>query len=220
MSSNTNKSNVILKKQKEELRQSNREKWRHLNLLYGHSPNDLKLSTQRILYCLEHDLIEFLAGALQDLFVSLQDKGWSLRHRMYNLCSPLLQYTERNYFQKILADSSGKEIEYISFSGAVLMSNSVKRLRVNDDFFKKNIDEIQTLIQGLIEKGKLTKAQGLLEVTCLNHHKLKPINQELQSFYFHSKNKSALTDFISALEDVKKKPMKSWLELQNKSKTW
>ncbi|MEE9327778.1 MAG: hypothetical protein V3U71_10835 [Cocleimonas sp.] len=218
MSSNISKSNVSLQKFTEESTHCDREKWRNLNLQFSHSPNNLKLGTQRILFCLEHDLTEFLAGALQDLFVSLEDSGWSLRHRMYNLCSPLLQYTERKYFQKWLADSTDTEIEYISFSGSVLMSQSVSR--VNDDLNKNNIDEIQLLAHELIEKGKLAKAQRLLEETCLNNHKLKPINQELQQFYFYSENKNALSGFILTLQGAKKKPLKSWLELQEKSKSW
>lgn len=219
MNSDTILSSVSFQNNIEEQIYRNRENWRHLNLQFSSSPQNLQLATQRILFCLEHDLSKFLAGALQDLFVSLQDKGWSLRHRMYNLCSPLLQYTERSYFQKKLADSADNEIN-ISFLGSVSMNKNFSKYGINDDLNTKSIDNIQTFSQGLIDKGKLSKAQSLLEEACLNNHRLKPINQELQRFYYYSEDKNSLSSFILALQDAKKKPLKSWLDLLEKSKSW
>jgi len=193
-----------------------KENWRRLNLEVSRSQSNLKLITQRILYCLDNNIKEFLAGALQDLFISLQDKGWALRHRMYNLCSPLLEYTERTYFQKWLADSSDTELENFHFVGSVFMGQSnSKKSDLNNAH-----DSIQHHAQHLIEQGKLASAQVLLEETCLKNHKLKLENKELQDFYFHSRNKGALSDFISKLRDARKKPMRSWLKIQKESELW
>jgi hypothetical protein len=93
--------------------------WRDLSAQIIQSPEELKVHVQRILFCLDNDLSDYSAGALQDLFLVLQEKGIDLRSRMFNLSSPILDYTERTYFQECLKDSNGL-LSNDGYEGSVL----------------------------------------------------------------------------------------------------
>jgi len=75
---------------------------------------------------LENDLgkglSEFVSGTLYTLFVTLNDKGSELRHRMFNLVSPIMSFADRAYFQVWLSENTDKNLACYQFSGSVLKS--------------------------------------------------------------------------------------------------
>lgn len=203
--------------------------WRKLTLSVNHSPQDLKLLTQRILFCLDNNLSGFAAGALQDLFILLKDNGVDLRIRMLNLIRPLLDYSERKYFQqKIIAESdsflrSPKEPslqEGQHFAGSVLAASDYQ---LNEFSLLPKASEFQDKqqeAQYLIACGKLFLARELLETSYLNDRADSLLESELQYFYFYAKDKKGLEHFMIKLPQNNNDTSNSWQTLRKASMTW
>lgn len=201
--------------------------WRQLTLGIYQSPNNLKLHTQRILFCLDNGLdkglSEYASGALHDLFVTLNDKGIELRHRMFNLASPIMSFVDRAYFQVWLSENTDKNLACYQFSGSVLESKTCQ----DQNGETKNSFRISPVFENTleeakykIESGQLEQAQTLLEDSCLKNVNSIAAQQELQRFYFHTKNKKSMDAFMSRLKDSGVKAPKTWIELQALSKAW
>lgn len=200
--------------------------WRHLTLNISYSPKNLKSHTQRILFCLDSNLSEYISGALYDLFVTLGDKGWDLRLRMFNLASPVMPYIDRAYFQLWLSENSDENLECHPFNGSVLKSKTCKEQTINSDHvdnshqvssdFSNSLEEVEYRI----ESGQLIRAQAILEEYCIENRNNADYQTELQKFYFYTKNKKSLDDFIIRLNDAGIKIKNKWLDLQAASNTW
>jgi len=201
--------------------------WRQLTLSIYQSPSNLKLHTQRILYCLDNDLhkglSEYASGALYDLFVTLNEKGSELRHRMFNLASPIMSFADRAYFQVWLSENTDKNLACYQFSGSVLKSKTCQNqngdtknsFRVSPPF-ENTLEEAKYKI----ESGQLEQAQTLLEDFCLKKINNIASQQELQRFYFYTKDKKSMDAFMLQLKDSGVKVPKTWIELQALSKAW
>ncbi len=201
--------------------------WRQLTLGIYQSPSNLKLHMQRILFCLDNErdkeLSEYASGALYDLFVTLNDKGSELRQRMFNLVSPVMSFVDRAYFKVWLSENTDKNLAYYQFSGSVLKSKHCQDQNgsTKDSFrvspsFENTLEEAKYKI----ELGQLEQAQTLLEASCIENISSIATQQELQSFYFYTKNKKAMDAFILQLKDSGVKVPKTWIELQALSKAW
>ncbi len=212
----------MLNQASEKIEQHSDLVWRKLTLSVNHSSQDLKLLTQRILFCLDNNLSEFSAGALQDLFLVLKDNGADLRLRMLKLINPLLNYNERKYFQQQIAaerDSSlSQDCQY--FSGSVLAINECELSE--SDFlpmtssFQNELEEAQYLIAC----GKLFLAKELLEASYSKNWTDSLLENELQSFYFYTKDKKGLEQFIAKLPQSNNSGSNSWQALQKMARNW
>ncbi len=213
----------VLNQQTENSTQNSDVVWRKLALSINHSPQNLKLLTQRILFCLDNNLSEFAAGALQDLFIVLQNKGADLRLRMLNLISPLLDYSERKYFQQKLvvesAESSPLLQECQHFMGSVL---AIGDCELSENIYLSKASKFkskQEEAQYLIAYGKLFAAKELLEETYLKNKSDSILESELQSFYFYAKDKKGLEQFMARLPQ-NNKVSSSWQALQKAATMW
>ena len=90
------------------------------------SPSDLKRHVQRILFCIDSNLTESVSGALQDLFITLDDNGMDLQVRMFGLVSPIIDYSERAYFHQWLSEGSDSNLDCQQFEGAIFQSKNCK----------------------------------------------------------------------------------------------
>ncbi len=216
------KIDAVLKTEKEP-----RVIWRQLTLGIYQSPSNLKLHTQRILFCLDNDLdkglSEYISGALYDLFITLNDKGSELRHRMFHLASPVMSFVDRAYFQVWLSENTDKNLACYQFSGSVFKSKTCQdqNEEIKNSFrvspaFKNTLEEAKYKI----ESGQLGQAQILLEDSCLKNINDIATQQELQRFYFYTRNKKSMDAFMKRLKDSGVKAPKTWIELQALSKTW
>jgi len=192
--------------------------WRKLTLSINHSHQDLKLLTKRVLFCLDNNLSEFAAGALQDLFIVLQNSGIDLRLRMLNLINPLLDYSERKYFQKKIDAENESSLtspqECQHFMGSVLAEGDCK---LNEsDYLPRDpkFQNKQLEAQYLIACGKLFAAKELLEASFLNNRADTAIENELQSFYYYAKDKQGLEQFVTTLSQKNIEVSKSWQVLR------
>jgi hypothetical protein len=214
----------VLNQQTENTAQNSDVVWRKLTLSLNHSPQDLKLLTQRILFCLDNHLSEFAAGALQDLFIVLQHKGADLRLRMLNLINPLLDYSERKYFQQKLAieseSSSQLSQECQHFIGSVLAEGDCE---LSETSYLSKASEFQSKQEEahyLIACGKLFAARELLEETYLKNKSDTVTESELQSFYFYAKDKKGLEQFMAKLLQNNNEVSSSWQALQKAAAIW
>ena len=214
----------MLNQQTENSTQNSDVVWRKLTLSINHSPQDLKLLTQRILFCLDNNLSEFAAGALQDLFIVLQNNGSDLRLRMLNLINPLLDYSERRYFQQKLVVENGESSplsqECQHFIGSVL---AVGDCELNETNYLSKASEFKDKreeAQYLIACGKLFAAKELLESAYLNNRADSALESELQSFYFYAKDKKGLEQFMARLLQNDNKVSSSWQALQKAGMKW
>ncbi len=204
-----------------------RTAWRQLTLTVSHSPNNLRHHTQRVMYCLDSNLSEYVSGALYDLFVSLGNNGRDLRLRLFNLASPVMSIFDRGYFQQWLLEKTDKSLECHHFNGSVLKSTSCKQPNIKKDdkggnsltsppVFESNLQQAEYMISS----GYLAKAQTLLEASYLKETSSLAIEKELQRFYFYTKKKKSMDDFMARLNDSDVKPSKTWIDLQEISKSW
>ncbi len=201
--------------------------WRQLTLGVYQSPGNLKLHTQRILFCLDKKidkgLSEYASGALHDLFVTLNDKGSELRHRMFNLASPIMSFVDRAYFKVWLSENTDKSLACYQFSGAVLNSKTCQNQKSeiqNSYRVSPSFENTLEKAKYKIESGQLGQAQILLEDFCLNNINDITRQQELQRFYFYTKNRIAMDAFMARLNDSGIKAPRTWRELQALSKAW
>lgn len=98
--------------------------FKKLSLEVSQNPNNLKLHTQRVLFCAENNLSELASASLQDLFLVLQEKGRDLRVQLVNLASPIIEQEDRLFFQQWLSDDSDENLECRRFAGSVFFSTS------------------------------------------------------------------------------------------------
>ncbi|MEE9444673.1 MAG: hypothetical protein V3V19_03305 [Cocleimonas sp.] len=197
--------------------------WRKLTLSVNHSADDLKLHTQRILFCLDNNLSDFSAGALQDLFITLQDKGKGLRLRMFNLISPLLDYSERRYFQQSMEgiESNDDLPIFQCYRGSVLAEKNYQcddksngQLPITVEFNNKSEEA-----NYLMASGKLSEAKIMLESIFLGNND-KQVSEALQTYYFYSKDKEGLERFMGEMSQKKRNLSSSWVALQTSAEMW
>lgn len=203
--------------------------WRSFSLRIYNDPGNLKLHTQRLLFGLDNDLSEYVTGALQDLFVCLQQKGLPLRQRLFNLLSPIMVQSERVYFQEWLADNSDNNLKCHRFLGAVFKSETCQPVDGldenfalenkkfgNNSVFNSQLDEALYNL----ECGQIKKAKAMLENICLKNDENSLAINELQSLYTLTKDREGLENFTQCFTDNNKVLTEVWSNLLKATESW
>jgi len=198
--------------------------WRTLTLRVSHEPENLKLHTQRLLFGLENEVSEYIPGALQDLFISLGKKGFSLRQRLFNLVSPVMAQADRIYFQQWLADDTDKNLACQRLLGAVFKSETCQAVENDNDnsglltrpAFNNQLAEARFNIAA----GQIVKAQALLENTYLKDGNNSDVLNELHTLYLCTKNKEAVAQFTQKLSENSGQLPEVWSKLLSISQSW
>ena len=197
------------------------ESWRRLNLSIKGQPNQFQQHSQRLLFALQHNLHQFLPGALQDLFIALGKNGRSLRERMYSLAVPLIDHNDREYFHEWMAHDSDATLECYRFPGSVLISQTCRASSVDDDPYSA-LTTGNLIDQGrhAIDYGRIEIAESLLESAC---DKKKPETnyvEELMSLYAATRQKEKLSVFATKLKKQRFKLSNHWKQVLESSKEW
>ena len=197
------------------------ESWRRLNLSIKGQPNQFQQHSQRLLFALQHNLHQFLPGALQDLFIALGKNGRPLRERMYSLAVPLIDHNDREYFHEWLAHDSDSTLECHRFPGSVLVSQTCRTSPVDSDPYSA-LTTGNTIDRGrhAIDYGRIEIAEALLEAAC---DKKKPETnyvEELMSLYAATRQKEKLSMFANKLQKQRFKLSKHWKQVLESSKEW
>jgi len=196
--------------------------WRSLTLRISHEPENLKLHTQRLLFSLDNNVSDYTSGALQDLFISLGKKGFSLRQRMFNLTSPVMMQSDRIYFQRWLMDDTDKNLACQRFAGAVFKSETCQSTDDDNNLlhtrptFKSQLAEARFNI----EAGQIVKGQALLESYCIGNGNDASAVKELQNMYAHTKNKDGLMRFTQKLSENGGQIPDAWANILNDAVSW
>lgn len=198
--------------------------WRTLTLRVSHEPENLKLHAQRLLFALENNIANYISGALQDLFICLGSKGFSLRQRMFNLTSPVMVQSDRIYFQRWLMDDTDKNLACERFLGAVFKSETCQSIQEGDEskglnthlVFKNQLAEARYNL----EAGQIVKGQALLENYYIKNENDSGAMNELQNVYSYTKNKDALINFTQKLSENSGQIPSVWATLLNDSNSW
>ncbi len=181
--------------------------WRTLNLKVSHDPQNIKLHVQRLLFGLENELADYIPGALQDLFISLQQTGLPLRQRMFSLLSPVMMQTDRVYFQRWLDEDSDQNLECRNYPGAVFSSQTCQGKGENSEqslsgraVQEPGANNPLAKARFEIEMGRIDKARSLLEALCAKELNNSEAINELQNLYRCTHNQAAYQSFIKQLQ--------------------
>jgi len=208
--------------------------WRHLTLSIKAHPQDLKLHTQRIMLAMNLQLQPYLAGALQDFFVTLKTTGRPLREKMFILVSPLLDNNSRNYFKQWLDEDTDANLECNYYPGAIFISDSCQKnlitndekedeLSLLDSFLNENYSNTVDKAHYCIAYGNIEYAQKLLELEIAlgqQGQQQSLVEQELLKIYYHSQNKSALDAMSEKMLNNNRVLSADWKKVQNIAKEW
>lgn len=217
-SSTTSKSNDLLKNTNDPVIL---DKWRRLNLSIKGQPNQFQEHSQRILFALEHNLHQFLPGALQDLFIVLGKNGRPLRERMYSLVVPLIDHNDREYFHEWLAHDSDATLACYRFPGSVLVSQTCQAGSTDSDPYVP-LSNGSLIEQGrhAIAYGRIETSESLLETACNKKNPETSYVEELMSLYAATRQKEKLSVFADNLQKQRFKLSKHWKQVLESSKEW
>jgi len=217
--SRTNTSNKASSKQADD--PALLDSWRRLNLSVKGQPNQFQQHSQRILFALQHNLHQFLPGALQDLFIALGKNGRPLRERMYSLAVPLIDHNDREYFHEWLAHDSDSTLECHRFPGSVLISQTCKpSVADSDPYVPQTTGSLIEQGRHAIDYGRVEIAESILESACDKKKPETSYVEELMSLYAATRQKEKLSVFTNKLQKQRFKLSKHWKQVLESSKEW
>ena len=94
--------------------------WHYLSNCIVRNPRNLHNHTRRILHCRKKLLNDYLPGALQDLFYTLDNRGYQLRTNLLYASQNYMIQEYKYYFKQWIIDQHQPENNALSFRGALL----------------------------------------------------------------------------------------------------
>ncbi len=173
----------------------------HLSHKVSRTPRDLNIHLYRIIASYYSNQIELLYGALLDLFIVLDKKGFPLRQRLFNKFSGLLLDNHRVFLKQalLLGAADVESIPHSSCSrfnnGVVGSTNVVIKTGEPSQHQFSVLDEARDLIDsGLIDDARMILEQAITQQPDDEH-----ISRELLEIYRYTKN---LDDFATIREQL------------------
>jgi hypothetical protein len=198
------------------------DEWRSLSLNIKGQPKNYQLHSKRILFAIQSGLNQFLAGALQDLFIALGSQGRPLRARMFGLVLPLIDQHDREYFHEWLSHNSDATLGCYRALGSILVSQTCQQNSTESDpFVAKTSGTLIDQSRHAIAHGRVEEAQA--QLTKAIHAIKKPelsLVEELLSLLAATRQKESLETFANSLEQQKFKLSKHWKQVLESSKEW
>lgn len=199
------------------------DEWRSLSLNVKGQPKNYQQHSKRILFALQSGLNQFLAGALQDLFIALGSQGRPLRSRMFGLVLPLIDQHDREYLHEWLSHDSDATLGCYRALGSVLVSQTCQQDSAESDpFVAKTSGTLIEQSRYAIAHGRVEEAQAQL-TKAIHEAKGKPqvaLVEELLSLLAATRQKESLETFAHSLAQQKFKLSKHWKQVLESSKEW
>lgn len=133
-----------------------------------------------------------LYGALLDLYITLGNKGFALRKRMYEKFAPYLQRDHRATLRKGLQSGlkAGDSVpdSVISRFKPPNLGNVYLVEKLSDDVVRVDFDALDEA-RDLIDSGFIDEARMLLEEILTSQPECEETNKELLDIYKYTKNK-------------------------------
>ena len=198
------------------------EAWRHYSYHITRFPQDLRAHAQRLFIGINADMSDFLAGAIQDLFIALEESGSSLKKKMLDLVKPKLNNIDIAHFEIWL--STGNRKDYTYRLGSVLDSGlsgkAQKLVTVEQSEETASYDSVIEEAYACLEYGQVEEAQKLLEGELQRDANNADVAQELLNIYQYTRDKISLESMTTQLVDSGVTLSDAWKEAQTESQEW
>jgi len=96
----------------------------HCTRLVACSPNNLRAQVQRVYLAILCDDGVELTGALMDLFLVLEDRGYGLRKRLVEQAAPLLRSSDLVVFNQVLENNQLNQLLNVQKQRSMLCNGS------------------------------------------------------------------------------------------------
>jgi hypothetical protein len=185
----------------------------------SNNPKDLLAHVQRVAAHYQVGTAESLYGALLDLFISLESKGYALRKRLFMKCAPFFGNEQRKALVKGL-EAGIKATDRVPLTVTSLLkypnSGNMRLVeRLDGHVAIKNFDALDEA-RDLIDSGFMDEARMLLEELLLTRPECAETNKELLDLYRYTKNKKAFFATKQRLEGLPLALAETWEELAKK----
>lgn len=185
----------------------------------SNNPKDLLAHVQRVVAHSHAGTPESLYGALLDLFIALDSKGYELRKRLLMKCAPFFNREQRQALTRGL-ESGVKATDRLPLTPTSLLKypwsgNTRLVERVDGHAVVVNFDALDEA-RDLIDSGFLDEARMLLEELLLTQPECEETNKELLDLYRYTRNKKAFFAARQRLEGLPLALADIWEELANK----
>jgi len=183
---------------------------RYLSQHVKRYPLDLRVQVQRILINQNHMQ---LAGALQDCFIALKNKGLNLRRALYEHSKAQLTDQDQRYFSNWLDSDFESAYDDRFISGSVLatgLSTKAEPLLVQQQRKESRYDSHYQEALDCLEYGQLEKAQELLEQELINPDGDALAESELLRVYSYTNDLESKNRLKKILEDQGRKLSEDW----------
>jgi len=173
----------------------------HLSHRVSRTPHDLKTHLHRIIASYHSSQLESLYGALLDLFIILDKKGFLLRQRLFNKFAASLPNYQSTALKQALMLGAAK-LESLPHSdcsrfnkGVVGNTNLVIKTGEPPQHQFSILDEARDLIDsGLIDDARLILEQAIIQQPDDEH-----VSRELLDIYRYTKNTNAFAAIYAQL---------------------
>jgi flagellar hook-basal body complex protein FliE len=162
-----------------------------------------------------------LAGALQDLFLSVGDNGFSLRETMLELSKASLSADDASFFETWLMSGRPKNIQWRE--GSVLtdsFSHMEKLVTPEKDEGESAYLTVLDEVQSYLEYGQIDAAQQLLETELTKTPADLQLAQELLNIYLYTRDKDSLEKMTDQLQQASVELSEDWQHVQSESANW
>lgn len=198
--------------------------WRYYSHHIARFPLDLRAHAQRLFWGVDHDASNLLVGALQDLFIALDESGNALKQKLLDITKPKLESRDVAYFEKWLA--SGERSDYSHRLGSVLDNGLpgqpqklVTPAQSSEDSvasYDNTIDEARACL----EYGQVEEAQKILEDELQRDSRNDEVAQELLNIYQYTRDAAALEASTQQLLKDGVTLSETWKQTQTEAQDW
>ncbi len=198
--------------------------WKYYSHHITRFPLDLRAHIQRLFLVLDAGMAtELLAGAMQDLFIALSEKGEDLRKQMLEVVKPSLATKDIAHFETWLLTGERQNFEYKV--GSVLdqgLPCNAQKLVVPVQVEEKTVSYGNAIeeAQACLEYGQVEEAQKILEDELTRDINNIDVAQELLNIYQYIRDRNAFDTTTEKLLDAGVELSEGWKQVQKESQEW
>lgn len=198
------------------------EAWRYYSYHISRFPQDLRAHAQRLFLGINANMTDFLAGAIQDLFISLGKSGSPLKKKMLDLVKSKLNNIDIAHFEIWLSTGNRKDYSYRlgSVLDSGLSGKSQKLVTVEQSQETSSYGSVIEEAYACLEYGQVEEAQKLLESELQRDVNNADIAQELLNIYQYTRDKESLDSITAQLADSDVILSDAWKKAQKESQEW
>jgi len=187
----------------------------HLSHRVSRTPHDLRVHLHRIIASHYSSQLEFLYGALLDLFIVLDKKGFLLRQRLFNKFAASLPDHQSTALKQALMLGAAK-LETLPHSSCSRFNKGVvgsTNLVIKTGELSQHQFSVLDEARDLIDSGLLDDARMILEQAIVQQPDDEHVSRELLDLYRYTKNTNAFAAIYTQLNGQSLALADEWQEL-------